>query len=468
MSKYICLSCGKEYVSYKKHSKFCSIDCKHHYNQVDYNCDYCGKPIIIYRNKYEKLLSGDKKGIYCSKECADKAHTHKVTNICKYCGKDYKVYRAFGDIQQFCSKECFNDYKRTNSKAYDMKCLYCGKVFITSRNNQKYCSKSCSGKAQRNRVTCVCKTCGKSFERIKSEVDKNKRHYCSENCKLQDIKWNKHDLNILKEFYNKIDTKDIQRKLSKHRSLNAIRAKSQMLGLGKDRKWTNEEVTLFKEVYSSKPLKQVLDLFPNRTKSSLFHQGHVLGITSKFYNDRIYTKEEIEYIKNNYLYMSDQELHEKLNRHTPYGICQKLYGLGFKRPYEIKKDSYRSLAHFVRERLSVWKKDIRESYNYTCILTGSHSNIIVHHCRGFNLLLNETIECLSFEIKDTFSDYADNELSLFVDKFLEIQDYYNAYVCITEDIHKLFHKIYGYGDNTIEQWNEFVVDFKSGKLNNVA
>ena len=83
MAKYICLNCNKEYTSRKKNSKFCSIECKHQYNQINYNCDYCGKHIVVYRNKYEKLLSGERKGIYCSKECADKAHTHRVTNICK-------------------------------------------------------------------------------------------------------------------------------------------------------------------------------------------------------------------------------------------------------------------------------------------------------------------------------------------------------------------------------------------------
>lgn len=32
MAKYICLNCNKEYISRKKNSKFCSIECKHQYN----------------------------------------------------------------------------------------------------------------------------------------------------------------------------------------------------------------------------------------------------------------------------------------------------------------------------------------------------------------------------------------------------------------------------------------------------
>lgn len=238
--------------------------------------------------------------------------------------------------------------------------------------------------------------------------------------------------------------------------------------MGKDRKWSDEEIKLFKETYPTKPLNEVLKLFPNRTETSLLHQGQILGITSKFYNDRIYTDEELEFYINNYLEMSDEELYNKFKRHTPNAIHQKLCNLGYVRPYEIKKDGYISLTRFVRERLHMWKNDVKKYNNYTCYLTGSRSNIIVHHCRGFNLLFDETVELLDFQIKDNFSEYTDEELLMFVNKFMELQDYYNAYVCITENVHKLFHKIYGYGDNTEEQWNEFVIDFNNGKFNNVA
>lgn len=51
MPKYICLNCKKEYTSRKKTSKFCSVECRHEYNQIHYNCDCCGKPMIIYRSR---------------------------------------------------------------------------------------------------------------------------------------------------------------------------------------------------------------------------------------------------------------------------------------------------------------------------------------------------------------------------------------------------------------------------------
>lgn len=468
MPKYICLNCKKEYTSRKKTSKFCSVECRHEYNQIHYNCDCCGKPMIIYRSRYKKLLSGEKHGIYCSKECTDKAHTFKVTNICKNCGKEYKIYRAFEDVQQFCSRECFDNYRKENSKKHEVKCEYCGKIFTTVRDDQRFCSHECSGKAQRNRVTCICDNCGKEFERIKSEVNKRKTHYCSMDCKIQGMFWNQHDLWILRNYYNKISIKEIQDKLSKNWALTAIRRKAQLLGLGKDRLWTDSEIELFKELYPVKPMNEVLSYFPGRTKHSLIHQGRMLGIKSYFYNNRIYTDEEMNYYIENYLTSSDEDMAKKFNRHTSLGIHQKLYGLGYTRPYEIKKDGYTNLKQFVRERLIMWKKDVLEYYNYTCCLTGARSNIIIHHCRGFSILFDETVELLDFKIKDNFKDYTDDELLLFVNKFLELQDYYHAYVCVTESVHKLFHKTYGYGDNTEEQWDEFVNDYRNGKYENIA
>lgn len=101
-----------------------------------------------------------------------------------------------------------------------------------------------------------------------------------------------------------------------------------------------------------------------------------------------------------------------------------------------------------------------------CCLTGCQSDIILHHCRGFNLLIVEAIDDLDFQLQDNFDDYTQYDLDNFIDYFLYLQDYYGEYCCVTKNVHKLFHSIYGYGDNTMEQWNEFVIDFKNNKYSN--
>ena len=80
----------------------------------------------------------------------------------------------------------------------------------------------------------------------------------------------------------------------------------------------------------------------------------------------------------------------------------------------------------------------------------------MHHIRGFSLILNEAIDKINFPIYDNVSDYSDEQLDKIFNTFYSLQESYKNYICLTESVHKQFHAIYGYGNNTEEQWNEFV------------
>lgn len=461
----ICKHCNKQFVAKSPKQEFCNHECKYSYYNVYYKCDNCGENFLTKRHLVEKIGNGRRKHLYCSKCTNNGMGASNITKKCTICGKEFTVPKSLSE-QKYCSKEC--SYLGA-VKYNDIECPVCKRTFHPKDDTTIYCSNECKFEAARDRVKCVCHYCGKEFERKRSEVVKNNRHYCSFDCKLSDIKWSQADISLLRKYYGKINIKDLQRKLSKQWKLKAIKAKSQILGLGKDRMWSDKEIAILKEYYPKITMFELLELLPNRTLPSIKGKARVLGIKSKFSAEVLYSKGEIDYLQSNYLKQTNEELADNLgNNRTANGISQKLRFLGLFRPYEIKKDGYTTLQAFVRERLTSWRNEVRESSNYTCCLTGFRSNIVVHHCRGFSILFQETIDALNFQIKDNFSDYNDEELLAFVSKFTEIQDYYNSFVCVTEDIHKMFHKMYGYGDNTEEQWDEFVYNYKIGKYRNIA
>ena len=465
--KYICKCCGKEYTSYKENSNYCSHDCRIKDNTFYHNCEYCNKEIKVSKSIHIKYISGEKKHLYCSKDCTDKAYTTRVTKICLECGKEFEIGKCFSEIQKFCTRECYNKYRKRMISLQEKTCPICNKVFYTYHNSQKYCSKKCSGISIQKRITCECEICGKKFERIESEVIKNKRHYCSNYCRYEGIRWSVNDIDILRKNYRKIKIQEIQKMLSKHYSIKAIKSRAQDYGFSKSRLWSHEEEKILLENYANIPLNEIMKLLPNRTLSSILGKARKLNLLAYFYLNNVYDVNEIQFLKDNYLIMSDYELAEKLNR-TESGISQKLHHLSLYRPIEIKKDGYKDLSNFMRSRLILWKEEVRKNNNYTCCLSGKRSNIVVHHCRSFNLLFDETLEILDFPEYDIFNQYTDEQLLLFVKTFLNLQEFYHAYVCITEEIHKLFHKEYGYGDNTEEQWNDFTNKYENGYYKNIA
>ena len=73
--------------------------------------------------------------------------------------------------------------------------------------------------------------------------------------------------------------------------------------------------------------------------------------------------------------------------------------------YDLKEnynnfyETYQSLAKFIRSRLSSWKKEVLREFHYECCITGNAVDVVIHHCRGVSILLQETIDILGIEIK---------------------------------------------------------------------
>lgn len=366
------------------------------------------------------------------------------------CGNEFKDYF---ETSKFCSRACYNKHRIENGNTKAITCPVCNNLFRQKYSKQIFCSVECRIRFTEKKIECRCDYCGKLFTRIKSEVDKNTRHYCSKECKINAMTWCIEDVEILKNNFGKMRYKDMVNLFSKERCIDEIKRKAISLGLTSSRKWTDEEISILVDNYSQKPMSDILTMLPNRTVGSILGQARQQNLKSFFYVNHIYSKEDEEYLRDNYMLLSNEELGEKLNR-TPSAIAQHLLVLNLHRPTEI--NNYDTIATYVRKRIYPWRNKFAKSKNYTCELTGVNKDVTVHHIRGFNLLLEEAMCDLNFPIYSQLAEYTQEQLDSLVKTFLLIQETYHSYICISEKIHKQFHSIYGYGNNTEQQWNNFI------------
>lgn len=137
--KKICQYCGKEYYvpeSQKDRSKFCSDVCfrSSRKKQVEYSCDYCGALFMVKRVKIEQLDSGERKGIYCSSQCAKDVQKPKWSDIVAlFESYDYELIsteyvNAKTKLEYTCNKhrdKGTQSVRYTNLR-YGFGCKYCG------------------------------------------------------------------------------------------------------------------------------------------------------------------------------------------------------------------------------------------------------------------------------------------------------------------------------------------------------
>jgi hypothetical protein len=115
------------------------------------------------------------------------------------------------------------------------------------------------------------------------------------------------------------------------------------------------------------------------------------------------------------------------------------------------------LQNHLRTLILPWRIDSFKFYDNTCCITGVKAKEnLIHHKHGFNKIVEETMQSLNLPIYQEINKYTEVELRLIEDTCLSLHYKYGLGVCVCRDIHNKFHSIYGRGNNTEEQWNEFI------------
>lgn len=228
-------------------------------------------------------------------------------------------------------------------------------------------------------------------------------------------------------------------------------------------KWTKEEDEILRSNYENSPMDKVQKLLPQRTYNSIVSRAKRHNLISYNRKKELYKHEEIQYIIDNWKDKSDHLIAEELGR-TFRSVKFMREKLGLYRQDPNRTLSYVNLERFLRGNIYQWKARSMERCNYQCVLTGS-KDFAIHHLINFTTIVRNFAEENNIDFDKPIDQYSKDELDSIVFYFNEYHDTFPLGVCVSKDLHKLFHHLYGKTYNTSEQWEEFMEDYKRGKYN---
>lgn len=118
---------------------------------------------------------------------------------------------------------------------------------------------------------------------------------------------------------------------------------------------------------------------------------------------------------------------------------------------------------YVRNNISEWKKISMKLCNYKCVVSGDDFDDI-HHVESFNTLFEKLVKSTDFKINQLISEHSNYELEIIREIGIELHLSSCSGVCLTNEIHKEFHSIYGNRNNNRKQFLEFISDKYPNRL----
>jgi hypothetical protein len=259
------------------------------------------------------------------------------------------------------------------------------------------------------------------------------------------------------------------------------------------KRWSKEDNERFKELYPHYTNEELKELYyPDMSDHYLWTKANNLGVHKsdetmerihKIHGEKMYgidsplygqkkseeTKNKISLVKkgkylgeNNYWYGKKRSLDQRLNISKKFKLSGKWKGKNNPKYKGNIKTLSSELHRHLRRNIGEWKKASMIECNFKCVLTGERMDVI-HHLYSFNLIVDDTLRNLNLPLKQYLYDYTEYEIQSIEKECLRLH-MKNLGVCLTKSIHTLFHSIYGFGNNTQEQFEEFKFNYLNNKI----
>ena len=256
---------------------------------------------------------------------------------------------------------------------------------------------------------------------------------------------------LIKSLWCDYSPREFIKKFMPYRTTGSVNCRAQRLGIKRRTPWSSEEEQFLKEHYLSHTVDELAKMLNGRTREAVYKKLVNLDLTNR--PNFKYSDSDLEFVKDNYKRMSDVEIGYALNR-SAASIKE------FRRKNELYRRNpsspthYESIIKYVQRNNKEWKTKSMERCDYKCVLSNGRFEDI-HHLYAKNLIIQEVLSNNSFSPVEDFNNWSEEEKSSFFEKFCEQQSKYPLGVCLTSQLHKKFHEIYGFGSNTPEQFLEF-------------
>lgn len=113
----------------------------------------------------------------------------------------------------------------------------------------------------------------------------------------------------------------------------------------------------------------------------------------------------------------------------------------------------------LRHVIAPWKKECLQASGYKCDITGSSSDLVVHHLKNFREIVDTALDNTKLPLYNYISEYTNKERQTLEQEVLRLHSLEDG-VVLSRELHDEFHKIYGKVKNTRDQYKEFKMQKK--------